>query len=110
MRALLISANTEQLQMPVLPMGLACVAAAAEHAGHEVKLLNLMTKDDFQELLENAVLGFQPDLVGVSVRNIDDQNMNSPRFLLEAVKNVVSACRRLTSAPIVLGGAGYSIF
>ncbi len=110
MRALLISANTEQLQMPVLPMGLACVAAAAEHAGHEVKLLNLMTKDDFQELLENAVLGFQPELVGVSVRNIDDQNMNSPRFLLEAVKNVVTGCRRLTSAPIVLGGAGYSIF
>src|SRR5208337_115323 len=111
MRALLISANTEQLQMPVLPMGLACVAAAAEHAGHEVKLLNLMTKDDFQQLkLENAVLGFQPELVGVSVRNIDDQNMNSPRFLLEPVKNVVSACRRLTSAPIVLGGAGYSIY
>ena len=111
MRALLISANTEQLQMPVLPMGLACVAAAAEHAGHEVELLNLMTKDDFQELkLENAILGFQPELVGVSVRNIDDQNMNSPKFLLEAVKNVVSACRRLTSAPIVLGGAGYSIY
>ncbi len=111
MRTLLISANTEQLQMPVLPMGLACVAAAAEHAGHEVKLLNLMTKDDFQKLeLENAVLCFQPELVGVSVRNIDDQNMNSPRFLLEAVRNVVSACHRLTSAPIVLGGAGYSIF
>ena len=111
MRALLISANTEQLQMPVLPMGLACVAAAAEHAGHEVELLNLMTKDDFQELkLENAISGFQPELVGVSVRNIDDQNMNSPKFLLEAVRNVVSACRRLTSAPIVLGGAGYSIY
>ena len=111
MRALLISANTEQLQMPVLPMGLACVAAAAEHAGHEVKLLNLMTKDDFQELkLENSFLGFQPEIVGVSVRNIDDQNMNSPKFLLEAVKNVVTACRRYTSAPIVLGGAGYSMY
>ena len=111
MRTLLISANTEQLQMPVLPMGLACVAAAAERAGHEVMLLNLMTKDDFQELkLENAIVGFQPELVGVSVRNIDDQNMNSPKFLLEAVKNVVSACRGLTSAPIVLGGAGYSIY
>jgi radical SAM superfamily enzyme YgiQ (UPF0313 family) len=111
MRTLLISANTEQLQMPVLPMGLACVAASAERAGHEVMLLNLMTKDDFQELkLENALVGFQPELVGISVRNIDDQNMNSPKFLLEAVKNVVSACRRLTSAPIVLGGAGYSIY
>jgi radical SAM superfamily enzyme YgiQ (UPF0313 family) len=92
-------------------MGLACVAAAADRAGHEVRLLNLMTKDDFQELkLENAISGFHPELVGVSVRNIDDQYMNSPKFLLEAVRNVVTACRRLTSAPIVLGGAGYSIY
>ena len=111
MRTLLISANTEQLQMPVLPMGLACVAAAAEHAGHEVRLLNLMTKEDFQELkLENAISGFNPELVGVSVRNIDDQYMKSPKFLLDAVRNVVTSCRSLTSAPIVLGGAGYSIY
>jgi radical SAM superfamily enzyme YgiQ (UPF0313 family) len=109
-RTLLISANTEQLQMPVLPMGLACVAAAARHAGHEVRLLNLMTKDDFREALENAVSGSDPELVGISVRNIDDQNMKSPKFLLEAVKNVVDSCRRLTPAPIVLGGAGFSIY
>jgi len=107
MRTLLISANTEQLQMPVLPMGLACVAAAARHAGHEVELLNLMTKDDLVELkLEKAILSFEPELIGVSVRNIDDQCMNSPKFLLEAVKNIVSSCRGLTPAPIVLGGAG----
>ena len=111
MRVLLISANTEQLQMPVLPMGLACVAAAAEHAGHEVRLLNLMTKDEFQEQeLENAVSGFNPELIGVSVRNIDDQNNKSPKFLLEAVKNVVASCRSLTAVPIVLGGAGFSIY
>jgi radical SAM superfamily enzyme YgiQ (UPF0313 family) len=111
MRVLLISANTEQLQMPVLPMGLACVAAAAEHAGHEVGFLNLMTKDDSEQLkLESAVLDFNPEVVGISVRNIDDQCMNSARFLLDSVKNVVASCRRLTSAPIVLGGAGYSIY
>ncbi len=111
MRALLISANTEQLQMPVLPMGLACVAAAAERAGHEVRLLNLMTKDDPEQLnLEGAFLDFNPEVVGISVRNIDDQCMNSPKFLLDAVKKVVTACRGLTSVPIVLGGAGYSIY
>jgi radical SAM superfamily enzyme YgiQ (UPF0313 family) len=111
MRTLLISANTEQLLMPVLPMGLACVGAAARQGGHEVELLNLMTKDDLIERkLENAVLGFKPQLIGVSVRNIDDQCMNSPKFLLDAVKNIVSSCRRLASAPIVLGGAGYSIY
>jgi radical SAM superfamily enzyme YgiQ (UPF0313 family) len=111
MRTLLISANTEQLQMPVLPMGLACVAEAARIAGHETELLNLMTRDDLSaQKLESAVSSFNPEIIGISVRNIDDQCMNSPKFLLEAVKSVVTSCRSLTSAPIVLGGAGYSIF
>jgi len=111
MRTLLISANTEQINMPVLPMGLASVATAAGQAGHEVELLNLMTKGDLVEFkLENAVLSFRPEIIGVSVRNIDDQVMKSPKFLLEAVKNVVRSCRGLTSVPIVLGGAGFSIY
>jgi hypothetical protein len=42
MRVLLISANTEQINMPVLPLGLAFIAAAVQSAGHEVKMLNLM--------------------------------------------------------------------
>lgn len=111
MRALLISANTEQLQMPVLPMGLACVAEAARRAGHDVRLLNLMTRDDLLDLkLEETVSSFNPEIIGVSVRNIDNQSMNSPKFLLESVKNVVSSCRGLSRAPVVLGGAGYSIY
>ena len=32
------------------------------------------------------------------------------RFLLKPVKNLVSLCRARTNAPIVLGGAGYSMF
>jgi hypothetical protein len=42
MRVLLISANTEQINMPVLPLGLAYMAAAADSQGHAVKTLNLM--------------------------------------------------------------------
>ncbi len=36
--------------------------------------------------------------------------MHPPRFLLDQVAGVVSACRAASSAPLVLGGAGYSIF
>jgi hypothetical protein len=110
MRVLLISANTEQLQMPVLPMGLACIATATRRAGHEVKLLNLMTQDDSRDLLDGAVNDFRPEAIGISVRNIDNQLMQAPRFLLGGVKDIVKRCRTLTSAPIILGGAGYSIY
>jgi radical SAM superfamily enzyme YgiQ (UPF0313 family) len=110
MRVLLISANTEQLQMPVLPMGLACIATAAEKAGHEVRFLNLMTREDSRDLLDSAVTDFRPAVIGISVRNVDNQFMQAPKFLLDGVKDIVTRCRNLTSAPIVLGGAGYSIY
>jgi radical SAM superfamily enzyme YgiQ (UPF0313 family) len=110
MRVLLVSSNTEQISMPILPMGLACVAAATEKAGHEVRLLNLMLHGNSRKLLEDAIQDFNPELIGVSVRNIDDQCREAPNFLLEPVKAVVSCCRTLSRAPIVLGGAGYTIF
>jgi radical SAM superfamily enzyme YgiQ (UPF0313 family) len=110
MRVLLISANTEQINMPVLPLGLACVAAAADGQGHTLKMLNLMIQTDTQKALHEAIADFNPEIIGISVRNIDDQNMENPKFLLETVKDVVINCRKYSDATIVLGGAGYSIF
>jgi radical SAM superfamily enzyme YgiQ (UPF0313 family) len=89
---------------------LACVAAAVRGAGDEVKLLNLMLQTDTQTALKEAIIEFDPEIIGISVRNIDDQAMENPRFLLQAVKDVVHDCRRFSDATIVLGGAGYSIF
>ncbi len=36
--------------------------------------------------------------------------MANPRFLLEPVKSMISFCKEHTDSPIVIGGAGYSIF
>lgn len=110
MKLLLISANTEQINMPVLPLGMACVAAAVEASGHHVDTLNLMTRKNTRGRIAEAVHRGAPDLIGISVRNIDDQIMETPMFLLDSVKRVVRECRELTDRPIVLGGAGYSIF
>ncbi|UCF01324.1 MAG: cobalamin-dependent protein [Deltaproteobacteria bacterium] len=110
MKVLLISANTEQINMPTLPLGLACVAAATRKAGHEVAYLDLMAQEDVQEVIKEAMEERSPDVVGISVRNIDDQVMDNPDFLLEQVREVVASCRSFSDAPIVLGGAGYSMY
>ncbi|MBW2091968.1 MAG: radical SAM protein [Deltaproteobacteria bacterium] len=110
MKVLLISANTERINMPVLPLGLACVAEAVQKVGHDVKLLNLMTEQDAREVLRETIKQFEPEVIGISVRNIDDQSMENPRFLLEPVQQFVDDCRKLSQAPVVLGGAGYSIY
>jgi len=110
MKVLLISANTEQINVPVMPYGMACVAEAVKQAEYDVKTVNLMTKADEIFILEQTLQSFQPDMIGLSIRNIDDQTMDPPRFLVDLVKPIVNACRRLCKAPIVLGGAGFSIF
>jgi radical SAM superfamily enzyme YgiQ (UPF0313 family) len=110
MRVLLISANTERINMTVLPLGLALVAAATRRHGHEVSYLDLLAAEDTEAAIAGAVAGAVPQVIGVSVRNVDDQQMDDPAFLLDGASEVVAACRRLSSAPIVVGGAGYSIF
>jgi radical SAM superfamily enzyme YgiQ (UPF0313 family) len=110
MKVLLISANTETITMPVLPMGLGAVAVSAQRAGHEVYMLDLLKAEDPGASVREAVAEFEPQVIGVSVRNIDDQCMENPKFLLERVKGIISGCRTHSHAPIVLGGAGYSIF
>jgi len=83
---------------------------AAEDAGYEVSQINLMAKPEALNTLADRIQKVKPDVIGISVRNIDDQNSLQPRFLLEPVKEIVSTCRQNTGAKIVLGGAGYSIF
>ena len=110
MRVLLISANTERMNILPLPLGPAFVAAATRRAGHDVILLNLMFEGNTKSAIQGCIAEFQPDVVGISVRNIDDQNMADPKFLQPPVREVVAMCRSLCDALIVVGGAGYSIF
>ncbi|MBP7149216.1 MAG: radical SAM protein [Acidobacteria bacterium] len=110
MKVLLLSVRTERMAVPVLPVGLGMVAAAARRAGHTVELLDLVPGTPPAAQVGAAVARLRPDAIGVSVRNIDDQNMQAPRFLLSAAQPVIAACRACSAAPIVLGGAGYSIF
>jgi radical SAM superfamily enzyme YgiQ (UPF0313 family) len=110
MKVLFISANTEHMNILPLPLGLNCVAVATRNAGHDVRLLDLMAEKDSNMAITDAIESFRPEVIGVSVRNIDDQSMDQPIFLLDKVKKIINHCRTLSNVPIILGGAGYSIF
>jgi radical SAM superfamily enzyme YgiQ (UPF0313 family) len=109
MRVLLISGNREDVDIRVPPLGLASVAAAAESSGHEVRLLDFLVEKNPRAAVENAIHAFNPEAIGVSVRNIDDQRMRNTKFLLDQARDAVSWCKAASATPIILGGAGFSI-
>jgi radical SAM superfamily enzyme YgiQ (UPF0313 family) len=110
MKVLLISANTETINMPVLPLGLAFVDAALLDQGFETKMINLMDAADSKKLIEETISKFRPDAIGISVRNIDTQDIKRPVFMLDPVKSMIAWCREFSKAPIIIGGPGYSIY
>ncbi|NVN92235.1 MAG: radical SAM protein [Desulfuromonadales bacterium] len=110
MNILLISANTETVFMVPLPLGLNLLAVAAGNAGHGVTLLDLMGHRDYLSLIRDTIEEIRPGAIALSVRNIDNQNMADPRFFLDPVREIVAFCRHCSEAPIIVGGAGFSIF
>ncbi|MBP1634098.1 MAG: radical domain iron-sulfur cluster-binding oxidoreductase with cobalamin-binding-like domain [Acidobacteria bacterium] len=107
---LFVSANTERLNMATMPLGLGLVCAATRRAGHDAAFLDLLVEPDPSTAVSRAIAAFAPDVIGISIRNIDDQCRDHPRFLLGPARTLVQECRGLTCSPVVVGGAGYSIF
>jgi radical SAM superfamily enzyme YgiQ (UPF0313 family) len=109
MKILLISTNRNSLPIPVMPIGACIVAHAAERAGHAVFFLDLMFTRNPLADIASALSDRQPDLVGLSVRNIDNNDMRDTVFFLNDLVSVVNLIRSRTSAPIILGGAALGI-
>lgn len=110
MRVLFINANRFHQPWPVIPFGLGCVAAAAEGAGYEVRVLDLCFSKRPDADIRKAIEEFRPEVVGVSIRNIDNSAGFNTRFLLEDVrKDVIKSLKREFSGPIVIGGPAVGI-
>jgi radical SAM superfamily enzyme YgiQ (UPF0313 family) len=69
-----------------------------------------MQVEEISRTLTQAIDEFNPEVIGVSLRNIDDQNMRNPKEFLDEANEVIAEVKRLSSAPVVIGGAGYSMF
>ena len=107
MNVLLISANTLTAPYPVYPLGLDYVAAALTPK-HRVKIADMNLID--MGALARQIDDFNPGAVGISLRNIDNTDTTDPRGFIPVYRDLVRMVRSHTNAPIVLGGAGFSIF
>ena len=108
MRILFISPNQCRLVFLPLPLGLASLVAAVAPA-HEVRVLDFMFLEEPLVEMDRVVAEFRPEVVGISVRNLDNQDSRNPELYFPQVKELMDHLRARTPAPIVLGGAGFSV-
>src|SRR5256714_10747508 len=109
-RVLLVSTNRERQPYPVVPNGLACVASALDAAGYRVEFLDLCFAKDPLGAAREASHKFAPDIIGVSVRNIDNSDAIALRHYTPEARDILSELR--TSAPkakIIAGGAAFGV-
>lgn len=109
MKALIVSTNHYKNPAPVMPLGACLVAEAGRRAGHTVSLLDLMFEDNPLEALRTRIQSGKPDLIGLSVRNIDNNDLHNPLLLCEELTQITDIIRRCSDAPVVLGGAAIGV-
>lgn len=109
MNLLLVSTNRCREPAPVLPLGACLVAEGAERAGHRVRLLDLMFAGDPVAELGRALREFAPQVVGLSVRNLDNTTMERPESFVPPLLPLLQAIRDRGNPPVVLGGAAIGI-
>jgi hypothetical protein len=108
MRVLLVSANRERLPSPVVPLGPLSVAAALRDT-HEVALCDLCFEEDPRAAIASSVEKLDPEVVGVGLRNLHTNAYDGMEGTIAGYADIVGWIREVTDAPIVLGGAAYSL-
>lgn len=110
MRVLLVSASRGESREPVFPLGAACVASALLREGAEVEIFDTGLHSSPLRSLRRAIESVSPDIVGLSLRYIDNAAYPRSRCYLPEYAGIVSEIRAASRARILLGGSAFSLF
>ncbi len=109
-RVTLISLNRLREPYPVYPLATAYLKPYIEEhmpmCRVDVVDLNMLNDDELMEYIRTA----QPHFICASIRNVDGANSLDRRAFFGAYRDVIDKIKSCSSSPIIIGGAGYSIF
>jgi len=108
MRIAFVSGNREKLPDAVIPLGILYVMASTPDR-HEMVLIDLCFEWYPLEALRERILAFRPDLVALGIRNIQSNDYSGIADHLSYHADLISVLRETTSAPVVIGGSGFSV-
>lgn len=108
MKVFLIQSYLGDKELLVFPIGLACIKPALKD--HEVRVFDMNTSKTPYEELKFEITNFTPDIVGISLRNIDSTNKTKVVYYYKYLKETVKIIKESSNAKIIIGGSGYSIY
>lgn len=101
--------NPNQMKPAVVPLALDYLASALEEQGIKTEVLDLCFSSDIARDIKDYFSRTSPSLVAITLRNTDDTYFASQDFFLPRLKEITDLIKTLCPAPIVLGGAGFSL-
>jgi len=109
MKILLISSNIADTPYTVYPLGMSMVASALFNAGYCVKQADFLQNKKSLDDLSKKLNDMQPNIVGISIRNIDNVNLMNEQRYIDAAVDIVLMIKENSNVIVVLGGSGFSI-
>jgi len=109
MKVFLLQAYLGRREAPIFPLGLAYIAASLSR--HEVKAFDPNVAADPYHDLVMQIEEFDPEVIGISFRNIDTTQYGDPYYYFKTLKPTLELLRKLRPrVPLVIGGPAFSIF
>ncbi len=109
MKVLMLNSNRFR-EIPAIPFGMCCVAAAIEDAGHDVKALDLFFSKSCASDISKVIKEYNPEVIGITIRNLDNGSVINPEFLLEPIKkDIIAPLKDMFSGTIIIGGPAVGI-
>jgi putative variant cofactor biosynthesis B12-binding/radical SAM domain protein 1 len=97
-------------QERVYPIGIVLLASCLQGHGHEVSILDMNLEVDPFGALKEKLLTFQPEAVGLSLRNIDPLGNKTSSLISPFIVTVHLIAAVLPQAWLIVGGTGFSLF
>ncbi len=107
MKVLFVQSPVGRIEAPIYPIGLAYLAGGL--TSHQCTGIDLTFEKSPGDALEAELERFKPEVVAVSVRNIDDSSYPVTHWYLDSFGEVMTALDKWKGT-VIAGGAGFSIY
>lgn len=109
MKILLLQAYSGRREKVVFPLGLAHIASYLSE--YEFRFLDPNLADEPYESIKSELRYYQPDVVALSLRNVDTTHSYDPFWYYESFARQARLIKRESPRTVlVVGGSGFSIF